>query len=101
VFEGDPASRDGAYHQGTAWPWLLFAFGEACCRTRPAQRAARDLARVRVALREHLAQAGLGHVSELTAGDPPHAPGGCPFQAWSLGALLQLEQLAATLQSAP
>jgi glycogen debranching enzyme len=47
-------------------------------------------------LREHLDVAGLGHVSEVASGDPPHAPGGCPFQAWSLAALLRLEQLRAS-----
>jgi glycogen debranching enzyme len=42
-------------------------------------------------LREHLGQAGLGHVSEVADGDPSHRPGGCPFQAWSLAELLRLE----------
>jgi predicted glycogen debranching enzyme len=98
TYEGGVESRDAAYHQGTAWPWLLYAFGEACCRTRPADRASRDLARITAALRDHLTHAGLGHVSELAGGNPPHAPGGCPFQAWSIGALLQIEQIAAMLR---
>ncbi len=37
--------------------------------------------------------AGLGHVSEIADGDPPHTPRGCPFQAWSLGELLRLEHV--------
>ena len=39
----------------------------------------------------HLAEAGLGHVSEVADAEPPHLPGGCPFQAWSLGELLRLD----------
>ena len=39
---------------------------------------------------EHLAVAGLGHISEIVDADPPHAPRGCPFQAWSLGEMLRL-----------
>jgi glycogen debranching enzyme len=41
-------------------------------------------------LRAHLAQAGLGHVSEIADADPPHTPRGCPWQAWSLGELLRI-----------
>jgi glycogen debranching enzyme len=43
-------------------------------------------------LRAHLEQAGLGHVSEIADAEAPHAPRGCPFQAWSLGELLRLER---------
>ena len=38
----------------------------------------------------HLDRAGLGHVSEVVDGDAPHTPGGCPFQAWSLGELIRI-----------
>ncbi|WP_148360320.1 amylo-alpha-1,6-glucosidase, partial [Acidisphaera rubrifaciens] len=44
-------------------------------------------------LRAHLNVAGLGHVSEVADGDPPHHPGGCPFQAWSLGELIRIEAM--------
>ena len=51
--------------------------------------AARRVARFVAPLEEHLNAAGLGHVSEIADGDWPHAPRGCPFQAWSLGELLR------------
>ena len=41
----------------------------------------------------HLDEAGLGHVSEIADGDPPHTPRGCPFQAWSVGELLRLDRV--------
>jgi glycogen debranching enzyme len=44
-------------------------------------------------LSRHLDEAGQGHVSEVADGDAPHRPGGCPFQAWSLGELLRLEHV--------
>ena len=56
-----------------------------------AKRMAR--ARFVAPLLAHLAEAGLGHVSEVADGDAPHVPGGCPFQAWSLGELLRLERV--------
>jgi predicted glycogen debranching enzyme len=97
-YQGSARERDLAYHQGTAWPWLLGPFVEAWLRVRTARGrpspALRRQARERFVrpLFEHLEQAGLGHVSEMADGDAPHSPGGCPFQAWSLGELLRLER---------
>jgi len=91
-YAGGPRERDGAYHQGTAWPWLLGPFVEAWVRVRGATLAARRQARRRFLepLARHLEEAGLEHVSEVADGDPPHRPGGCPFQAWSVGEILRL-----------
>ncbi len=96
-YAGGPAQRDGAYHQGTAWPWLIGPFVEAWLRVRGNAAAARAEAAARflAPLRAHLDEAGLGHVSEVADGDAPHTPGGCPFQAWSLGELLRAERLVA------
>jgi predicted glycogen debranching enzyme len=93
-YEGDPATRDRAYHQGTAWPWLLGAFVEAWLRVRGGSEAARREARERFVapLLTHLGEAGLGHVSEIADAEAPHAPRGCPFQAWSIAELLRLER---------
>ena len=94
-YEGGPLERDRAYHQGTAWPWLLGPFVEAWVRVRGSSELAKEEARVRFlpALRAHLEDAGLGHVSEIADAEPPHVPRGAPFQAWSLGELLRLERV--------
>jgi len=96
-YAGDRVQRDGAYHQGTVWPWLIGPFVEAWLRVRDNSDAARAEAGARflAPLRAHLHVAGLGHVSEVADGDAPHTPGGCPFQAWSLGELLRVERLVA------
>ncbi len=96
-YAGDRVQRDGAYHQGTVWPWLIGPFVEAWLRVRGNSAAARAEADARflAPLRAHLGTAGLGHVSEVVDGDFPHTPGGCPFQAWSLGELLRAERLVA------
>ena len=93
--EGGVRERDGAYHQGTGWPWLLGPFVEAWLRQRDfAPEARREADRRFLApLRAHLGVAGIGHVSEIADGDAPHTPRGCPFQAWSLGELLRLSRL--------
>ncbi len=94
-YEGGPAERDSAYHQGTVWPWLLGPFVEAWLRRRGAGPAERAAARERflAPLLAHLGEAGLDHVSEIADGEPPFTPRGCPFQAWSVGEALRIERL--------
>jgi predicted glycogen debranching enzyme len=93
TYQGDMRSRDGAYHQGTVWPWLLGPFVDAWVRVRGDTIEARQEARRRflTPLLEHLSQAGLGHVSEIADAEPPHTPRGCPFQAWSVAEALRLD----------
>jgi len=93
-YEGGVGGRDGAYHQGTVWPWLVGPFVEAWIRVRGGSEAVKREARSRFVepLLVHLGDAGIGHVSEIADADAPHVPRGCPFQAWSLGELLRLER---------
>jgi predicted glycogen debranching enzyme len=92
-YEGGVLSRDGAYHQGTVWPWLLGPFVEAWVRVRGGGAAVRSEARRRFLdpILDHLAQAGVGHVSEIADAEAPHVPRGCPFQAWSVAEALRLD----------
>ncbi len=92
-YEGGVLSRDGAYHQGTVWPWLLGPFVEAWVRVRGGGAAPRLEARHRFLdpILEHLERAGVGHVSEIADAEAPHTPRGCPFQAWSVGEALRLD----------
>jgi predicted glycogen debranching enzyme len=94
-YGGPPQARDGAYHQGTVWLWLIGPFVEAWLRTYGATTENRAQARTRFLdpLYAHLDRAGLDHLSEIAAGDAPHTPAGTPFQAWSLGELLRIESL--------
>lgn len=94
-YAGAPEDRDGAYHQGTVWPWLLGAYGEAALRVSPDKpRTGADLIQALAPLIEdHLGQAGLGSVSEIFDGNPPHAPNGCIAQAWSVAELIRLQHL--------
>jgi predicted glycogen debranching enzyme len=92
-YAGGVRERDGAYHQGTVWPWLMGAFVEAWLRVHGESAATKREARARflAPLHAHLSTAGLGHVSEIADAESPYTPNGCPFQAWSLGELLRLE----------
>ncbi|SDI16470.1 amylo-alpha-1,6-glucosidase [Paraburkholderia phenazinium] len=96
-YAGSPVERDGAYHQGTVWPWLIGPFVEAWLRVHQPDEGARAQARTRflAPLLAHLDHDGLDHVCEVADGDAPHQPGGTPFQAWSLGELLRVKRMLA------
>jgi predicted glycogen debranching enzyme len=101
-YEGGVRSRDGSYHQGTVWPWLLGPFVEAWVRVRGDGASVRREARRRFLdpVLEHLTRAGLGHISEIADAEPPHTPRGCPFQAWSVAEALRLDLKVLALQGA-
>lgn len=87
---GDQAARDRAYHQGTVWPWLIgpyiTAYVKANNSTKKARRQARELL---AGFEQHLRCFGLGQICELADAEPPHAPTGCPAQAWSVAEILR------------
>jgi glycogen debranching enzyme len=88
-YEGDPRSRDSAYHQGTVWPWLMGPFITAYVKTF-GRKAGQDFAGEWLSqFRGHLNEACLGQVSEIFDGDAPHTPRGCVAQAWSVAELLR------------
>jgi predicted glycogen debranching enzyme len=89
-YGGDRRTRDAAYHQGTVWPWLLGAYADARATFFPEEDAAALRASLLAPLEAHLLVAGVGSISEVTSGDPPFTPGGCPFQAWSVAEALRL-----------
>ena len=89
-YQGDPRSRDSAYHQGTVWPWLVGPFLTSYVKVHGNTEEARQRAdRFLDPLRAHLLEAGLGQISEVFDGDAPHRPGGCFAQAWSVAEVLR------------
>jgi predicted glycogen debranching enzyme len=88
-YEGKVRERDAAYHNGTIWPWLLGPYLDAVRAVEGVGGARSDLMRILPALRAHLADAGLGHISEIFSGDAPHVPVGCIAQAWSTAEILR------------
>ncbi len=86
-YEGDQKQRDGAYHQGTAWPWLLGAFAEAHYKAHGDKTAALALL---LPLEKPLREYGMGSLAEIYDGDSPQRPNGCIAQAWSVGEILRV-----------
>jgi glycogen debranching enzyme len=89
-YEGDEDTRrKPAYHNGTAWTWLLPSFAEALVSVYGP--GAREPARSLLSGMASCMESGcLGHVPELTDGDAPHRPRGCVAQAWGVSELLRV-----------
>ncbi len=89
-YEGDQRSRDGAYHQGTVWAWLLGPFLTAYMKVNGrGEEVTARVAQFLSAFPGHLRTAGLDQVSEIFDGDAPHRPRGCIAQAWSVAEILR------------
>ena len=85
-YDGGVWQRDASYHQGPVWAWLLGHYALAEHRVHgDAARAQRRL----LPLRDHLSDAGLGTISEIFDGSPPHVARGAPSQAWSVACTLE------------
>ena len=86
-YEGGPKERDAVYHQGTVWPWLI---GPFLTLYKSVHGADSDISGFIAPLLEHFENDyGIGGIAEIFDGDAPHRPNGCPWQAWSLAALLE------------
>jgi glycogen debranching enzyme len=89
---GDQKSRDEAYHQGTAWPWLLGHFVEGYLKIYGKQGLP-FVKSIFLKFEETMKEHGIGTVSEIYDGDPPHTPRGAVSQAWSVAELLRMHEM--------
>ncbi len=89
IYGGDRYKRDGAYHQGTVWGWLIGPFVGAHLRVYNNREEALSYID---SLLHHLADHGVGSISEIFDGDAPFIPRGCTAQAWSVAELLRIWQ---------
>ena len=88
TYDGDLRVRDGAYHQGTVWAWLIGPFIDAWLKVHP-----RDFATAGGfldGLTAHLFKQGcIGSASEIFDAEPPFTARGCIAQAWSVAEILR------------
>jgi predicted glycogen debranching enzyme len=96
-YGGTVAQRDGGYHQGPAWGWLLGPFSLAT------YRVSRDVAAARAILEpmsDALQDQAVGTIGEIFDGEPPHHPRGAPVQAWSVACTLDAWRLLGQVEQA-
>src|SRR5438105_8657696 len=87
IYGGDLRSRDGAYHQGTVWAWLIGPFIDAWLKVRPGENA--NARKFLERFPESMNENGLGTISEVFDAREPHTAGGCIAQAWSVAEVLR------------
>lgn len=90
--EGDQNQRDLAYHQGTVWPWLFGHFVDGYLAVH-GQSGIRKMQWYLEKFEEVMTEHGIGSVSEIYDGDPPHTPRGCISQAWSVAEILRANEI--------
>ncbi len=91
-YHGDLITRDGAYHQGTVWPWLIGPYLDAERALAKLQGRAADTTLLR-SFESHLAQFGVGSIAEIFDAEPPYQPRGCIAQAWSVAEVLRTRMI--------
>ncbi len=90
---GGQTERDGAYHQGTVWPWLLGGYCDAHLKVYGDKAKTRTL--LNTLLSSGLTEYGVGTLAEVYDAEAPSAPNGCPAQAWSVAEVLRVYALLA------
>ena len=86
-YYGDLRSRDGAYHQGTVWAWLIGPYVDAWLKLNPGKET--EARRFLAGFVPHLSEACIGSISEIFDAEPPYTPRGCVAQAWSVAEVLR------------
>lgn len=90
IYLGSLAKRDAAYHQGTAWGFLLGGFITAYVKTHgKTKETALEAMELLSPLKEHFRNGCIGSISEIFDGDAPNTCRGCYAQAWSVGEVLR------------
>ena len=90
VYQGTQIERDQSYHQGSVWPWLLGAYADAYLKLH-GEEGKDFIASMYYGFEELMTEAGIGTISEVYNGDPPHTPGGAISQAWNVAELLRIK----------
>lgn len=98
VCVGNQEQRDLAYHQGTVWPWLLGHFAEAYLKIH-GKSALSFLEEILYNFEEDMTNHGIGTISEIYDGDPPHSPRGAISQAWSVAELIRIHYMLQELKN--
>ena len=92
IYQGNEAQRDLAYHQGTVWPWLLGHFAGGYLKIY-GNKGIDFIKKIYNGFEEDMVIHGIGSVSEIYDGNPPHHPKGAVSQAWSVAELLRIKMM--------
>ncbi|MBN1118247.1 MAG: glycogen debranching enzyme family protein [Bacteroidales bacterium] len=89
IYQGNQDERDRAYHQGTVWPWLIEHYCEAYIQIHK-HSGLTHIKKIIDDFEPCMSEHGIGTISEIYDGDPPHTPRGAISQAWSVAAVMRI-----------
>ncbi len=93
IYIGSPLQRDGSYHQGTVWGWLIGHFVDAYRKVHATDKGLKkQIAKILAGFDSHLSDAMLGQIAEIFDGDSPHLTRGAGAQAWSVAEVLRVSR---------
>lgn len=92
IYSGNQSERDNAYHQGSVHPWLLghFVEGYIAIHQKSALKLIKD---IYYGFEDEMLEHGIGTISEVYDGDPPHSGAGAISQAWCVAELLRINAI--------
>ena len=91
-YEGTIKHRDRAYHQGTVWPWLMGHYAEGYLKIHE-KSGLSHIKDLYDGMEKCIYNHGVGSISEVYSGDPPHQAGGAISQAWSVAEIIRIAEL--------
>ncbi|MDD3906804.1 MAG: amylo-alpha-1,6-glucosidase, partial [Bacteroidales bacterium] len=92
VFEGNEEQRIGAYHQGTAWPWLIGPYLEGYLKIHKMSGLS-FAQRIIYGFEEEFSERGISTISELFDGNPPYRGRGAISFAMSVAEILRIQRI--------
>jgi predicted glycogen debranching enzyme len=92
IYDGNQEKRNRAYHQGTVWPWFLehYAIGILDVHKNSGKGKVKKIFE---GFEEEMSQRGIGSISEIYDGNPPHVGRGAISQATGVAALLRISEM--------
>jgi len=97
TYFGDQQERESAYHQGTVRPWLLGHFAEGYLRIH-GKSGLSIIKGIYQGFEAVMTEHGIGTISEIYDGDPPHTARGAISYSTSVAELLRLTYLINNLE---
>jgi predicted glycogen debranching enzyme len=90
IYIGSPLQRDGSYHEGTVWGWLIGHFVDAYRKVHAKEKGLdKKVTEILAGFESHLTEAMVGQIAEIFDGDAPNLPRGAAAQAWSVAEVLR------------
>jgi len=92
TYFGDHNTREEAMHQGSVFPWMMAHFSEGYLKIY-GKAGVSFISKLYHNFEEDMIEHGIGTISEIYDGDPPHKAGGAPSMAVSVAEIIRMKKI--------